>query len=424
MKIFYTAAILLFFAAQLSAQQNFVANYDESKVPAYQLPDPLKFNDGKPVLSPKDWLKRRSEIFSLFENQMYGKVSEGKTKLTFKEISRDENACGGSAVRREIEITLSKEGRSIPLNLLMYLPKSSKKSPLFLSYNFSGNHTTSKDKGLRICSSWVRNNASLGISNNQSTEANRGSDQATWPVNDIIHRGYGLATLYYGDVDPDFDDGFKNGVHALFSAPRDGASWGSIAAWAWGLSRVMDYLEKVKEVDSKHVMVMGHSRLGKATLWAGATDKRFAIVISNESGSGGAALSMRKIGETITRTNTSFPHWFCGNFKNYNNKEETLPFDQHEVLALMAPRPVYVSTALEDQWGDPKGSFLACVGASPVYELLGLKGFPGKEMPGLEQPVVGTIGFHIRPGKHDVKPYDWSCFMDFADKDFKKSGKD
>jgi hypothetical protein len=195
MKIFSTAAILLFFAAQLFAQQNFVANYDESKIPAYRLPDPLKFNDEKPVLSKKDWTKRRSEIFTIFENQMYGMVPEGKTELTFKEISRDENACGGSAVRREIEITLSREGRSLPLNLLMYLPKSSKKSPLFLSYNFSGNHTTSKDKGLRICSSWVRNNASLGITNNQSTEANRGSDQATWPVNDIIHRGYGLMSI-------------------------------------------------------------------------------------------------------------------------------------------------------------------------------------------------------------------------------------
>ena len=178
----------------------------------------------------------------------------------------------------------------------------------------------------------------------------------------------------------------------------------------------MDYLEKVQEADLQKVIVFGHSRLGKSALWAGATDKRFSIVVSNESGSGGAALSLRKYGETVTRTNTSFPHWFCDNFKKYNNKEEKLPFDQHELLALIAPRPLYVSTAEEDRWGDPKGSFLACVAASRVYQFLGKEGFPGKEMPELNQPVTGTIGYHIRPGKHDITLYDWTCFMNFADK--------
>ncbi len=417
MRVILLSAFLLLLSCELFAQA-FVANYDESKVPAYTLPDPLVFNNGKPVKSKKDWAARRTEILSVFENEMYGKVPEGKVTSSYTDISKDENSCNGIAVRREIRLVLSHEDRNIVLNLLLFLPKSAKKSPVFLGYNFSGNHTVSKEPGIQIASSWVRNNPALGITDNHSTEAARGTDAASWSVNELVKKGYGVATMYYGDVDPDFDDGFKNGVHALFAASRDGSSWGSIAAWAWGLSRAMDVLEKIDAVDSKKVVVFGHSRLGKTALWAGVMDPRFAIVISNESGSGGAALSLRKYGETITRTNIAFPHWFCGNFKKFNDKEETLPFDQHEILALIAPRPVYVSTAEDDRWGDPKGSFLACVAASPVYILLGKKGFPGKEMPALESPVMGTIGYHIRPGKHDVKPFDWKCFMDFADKFF------
>jgi hypothetical protein len=413
------AAFLIFFSFTLFAQ-TFVANYDESKVPAYTLPDPLVFSNGKVVKTAKEWIDRRKELYSIFERQMYGRVPEGKVKATSSLVSVDESACNGLAVRKEIRITLSRDDKNVAVNLLLYLPKSVKKCPIFLSYNFGGNHTFSKDMGIQLATSWVRNNSAMGITNNLSTESTRGSDSASWPIAEIVGRGFGLATVYYGDVDPDFDDGFKNGVHSLFSSPRDSSSWGSVAAWAWGLSRIMDYLETVKEVDQNKVIVMGHSRLGKAALWAGATDQRFAIVISNESGNGGAALSMRKFGETVGRINASFPHWFCDNFKKYSNKEETLPFDQHELLALMAPRPLYVSTAEEDLWGDPRGSFLACVAASPVYLLLGREGFPGRVMPPLESPVIGSIGYHIRPGKHAVKPYDWSCFMDFATRHFQK----
>ena len=311
-------------------------------------------------------------------------------------------------------------GVEVKLNVLLYLPKSNKRTPLFLGYNFNGNHTISDDPDIRVTTSWVKNNPSLDITENRSNASLRESDASSWPIGEIIARGYGVATVYYGDVDPDFDDGFHNGVYQLFKEKRDSSSWGSIAGWAWGLSRVMDYLEKVKEADSKQVIVLGHSRLGKAALWAGANDPRFAMVVSNESGCGGAALSKRIFGETVARINTSFPHWFCGNFRKYNNKEENLPVDQHELLALIAPRPLYVCSAEEDQWADPKGEFLSCVAASPVYQLLGKKGFPGKDLPDLQQPVIGTIGYHIRPGKHDIKPYDWNCFMNFADLNFKK----
>jgi hypothetical protein len=412
--------LLLLVYSSLLRSQTFVPNYDEAKVPAFVLPDPLVFSNGKAVNNPKEWSKRRVELLQMFEQEMYGNVPAGKVKILVKQISGNDNSCNGMAIRKEIQLMVVREGKQAAFNLLIYLPKSAKKSPVFLGYNFSGNHTVSAEPGIQVATAWVRNNPVQGIADNRSKESLRGSDAASWPVSEIISRGYGVATLYYGDVDPDFNDGFKNGVHALFTSPRDSSSWGSIAAWAWGLSRVMDYLENMKEVDRNRVIVIGHSRLGKAALWAGAKDERFAVVISNESGSGGAALSRRKYGETVARTNSSFPHWFCDNFKKFSDREETLPLDQHELLSLIAPRPVYVSTAEEDRWGDPKGSFLACMAASPVYQLLGKEGFPGRELPPLEQPVNGTIGYHIRPGKHNITFFDWNCFMNFTDSYFKK----
>lgn len=382
-------------------------NYDESKVPAYTLPDVLGGAKSK-----KDWeTKRRPELLKLFENQMYGRMEPRLKSTVFETTSVDANALGGKATRKLITTLFAGKKDGPKMEILLYLPKQAKgPAPVFVGLNFTGNHSVNLDEAVPVSTSWFPNNK----------VPDRGQQSSRWAIDLALERGYAVATVYYGDIDPDFDDGFKNGIHPLFTRTGSGDDFGAIGAWAWGLSRILDYLETDKAVDAKRAIVMGHSRLGKASVWAGATDPRWALVISNDSGAGGVALSKRIFGETVKRLNTSFPHWFCANFRQYNDVEEKLPFDQHELVALIAPRPVYIASAQEDLWADPKGEFLGGLHANPVYKLYGKEGMPASEMPGIHQPVMGTIGYHIRAGKHDVTRYDWEQYLNFADKHLAK----
>ncbi len=396
------------------------ANYDESKVPDYTLPDPLKLSSGEKVNGSDAWeAKRRGEILALFQEHVYGKSPSAPQTMSFDVASVARDALSGEAVRKVVTIWLNGNGRKLDLNLLVYLPAAAAgPCPVFVGLNFGGNHTIANDPAIPVSTKWMRRGP-----DHRATEKSRGASAARWPVEEILARGYGVATIYCGDIDPDFHDGFTNGVHPLFDAQsgdkRPPDAWGTIGAWAWGLSRAMDYFEFDPEVDENHVAVLGHSRLGKTALWAGARDQRFALVISNDSGCGGAALSRRCFGETVKRINTSFPHWFCDNFKKYNDNEGALPVDQHMLIALAAPRPVYAASATEDRWADPRGEFLAAKHAEPVYALYGKKGLGSGAMPKPDTPLAtGSIGYHIRTGRHNITSYDWNRYMDFADKQF------
>lgn len=418
---------LLFIVSLSGYTQRPETNYDEEKVPQYTLPELLVTQNGKKIRNLKQWEKiRKPEILQLFQQEVFGKVPD---KLEVAEIIVHEDAgeaLGGLAIRKQLDLIFRKNNQEISVGLLIYLPKTEAPVPVFLGYNFMGNHTILNDPDIRLSQSWIRDNPSLGVIHNQITEQSRGVKDNRWPLEKIIKAGYGLATVYYGDVDPDKND-LSDGIHPFFYKPGQESpafdEWGAIAAWSWGLSRVLDYLEKDEQVNAKQVVVIGHSRLGKTAIWAAASDPRFAACISNDSGCMGAALSKRIFGETVGVINSSFPHWFCGNFKKYNGREDELPVDQHMLLATIAPRPLYVASATEDLWADPKGEFLSAKLASEVYSLYGLKGLTINEMPKPDSPVSGVVSYHVRTGKHDITGYDWEQYIRFADEQVIKNSR-
>lgn len=393
-------------------------------IPDYELPALLISNDEKVINKPKDWENiRRHEIIAMFENSVYGKVPDIELDISYKLLKKDRKALHRKAIQKEVIVTFSNGEESLEMNMLIFLPKKAKKPvPVFLGMNFYGNHTIHSDSNITLTPSYVKNNDEFSITNNKATELSRGVRSHRWPIEQILERGYGVVSIYYGDIDPDFDDDFQNGIHKLFYKDNEQPApdaWGSIATWAYGLSKAMDYLVTDKAIDKNKVVVIGHSRLGKTALWAGAMDQRFAITISNDSGCGGAALSRRKQGETVKKINTNFPHWFCKNFRLYNDKEEDLPVDQHMLIGLIAPRPVYVASASEDLWADPTGEYLSLYHSGPVYSLFGLENFSSDTMPEINKSrTIGNMGYHIRSGKHDLTLFDWEKYMDFADVHF------
>jgi hypothetical protein len=420
-------SVLAFLPSLGLAADTRVYNYDESAVRPYTLPNPLVLNDGTPVRDVATWqARRRPELLELFAREVYGRTPAGRPdKMHWAVTSVDRAALGGKAVRKQVTVWFTEKKDGPKMHLLIYQPAGRVGAhapwPTFLGLNYYGNNSVYAEPGIPLSQAWMRDNKDQKTVNNRATEGTRGTHASRWDIENVIARGYATATIYYGDLCEDRNEGLTKDVAKLFGTgtaeERKPDAWGAIGIWAWGLSRAMDYLASDPEIDAKRVAVHGHSRLGKAALWAGAQDERFAMVISNNSGCGGAALSKRNFGETVERINEGFPYWFALNFRAYGAREDTLPVDQHELIALIAPRPVHVASAKEDTWADPRGEFLGTKHAEPVYALFGKKGLGAADFPAVNQPVLGdALAYHIRTGKHDITPYDWTQYMNFADK--------
>jgi hypothetical protein len=409
------AAVLF---SSYAVAQKIPGNYDESKVGTYTLPDPLALEGGGWVTDADTWTKlRRPQLLRLFEENVYGRSPARPKDMSFEVFDVDRHALGGKAIRKQVTVYFSANKNGPREDVLLYLPAGVPKPPMFLTLNFTGNHSVIADPAVRLASVLTRDTHVM----QKASEESRGKAKA-WEgvIERILERGYGVATIYYCDIEPDFSGGLPMGVRPLFyrAGQQEPAAddWGAVAAWGWGLSRAMDYLETDSDVDAKRVAIMGHSRLGKTVLWAGARDVRFAMVLADSSGEGGASLARRNYGETVKNLNVNYAYQFCINYQKYGDHVDQLPVDTHELIALMAPRPVYLATAEDDQWADPRGEFLAAQAAGPVYKLLGKPGVDSAQMPELNHATFGTIGFHYRSGKHEVTPYDWVQFLAFADK--------
>ncbi|MCX6632954.1 MAG: acetylxylan esterase [Candidatus Solibacter sp.] len=390
-------------------------NYDESKIGSYTLPDPLVLADGRPVRTAKMWTgKRRPEILSLFEENEYGRTPRRPKDMSFEVFDKGTPAMGGKALRRQVTVYFSADKNGPKEDLVIYLPANAAKPvPLLLAINFSPNSAVFDDPDIKLGEMWSRDK--------KRVPATRGGVLGRMRIDGLLAKGFGVAGIYYGDIDPDFLGGVPLGVRAKYlkSGQTEPApdEWGAISAWAWGMSRAMDYLETDKSVDAKRVAIYGVSRLGKTVMWAGAHDIRFAMVIASCSGEGGAALSRRNYGETIAHLTapTRYPYQFAANYGKFAIHVDRLPVDAHMLVALIAPRPVFLQTGDGDGWSDPKGEFEAAVAAEPVYRLFGKEGLGTNRMPEAGHPILHTIGYHMHAGGHGTLAGDWEYFEKFME---------
>lgn len=388
-------------------------NYDEARVGSYTLPDPLVLSDGRPVRDRAAWdKKRRPEIVRLFEENQFGRSPARPRDMSFDVFDKGTPALGGLAIRRQVTIYFSKDKSGPRMDLLLYLPAAAHKPvPVLLNLSFTANSNLVDDPGIKPGEVWGRDKKRI--------PAPKGMMFGRPDIKPFLAQGIGVATVYYGDIEPDFQGGARDGVRGLYLKPGQAEpaadEWGAIAAWAWGLSRALDYLETDQGVDARRVAIFGASRLGKTVLWAGAQDRRFALVIASCSGEGGAALSRRWYGETIKHlvAPTRYPYQFAANYQKYADDPSQSPVDAHMLIALIAPRPLLLQTGDKDGWSDPRGEFLAASAAGSVYRLLGKQGLGVEQMPPAGQPVLHTLAYYMHDGGHGTLPTDWDMFLKF-----------
>lgn len=409
-----TVTTFLGAAARLRAQPD-TANHDEARVPAYTLPPILNRADGAPVRSPADWRARRAELLELFGRSMYGRTPQGLPTCSVSPVDKPVAVLGQRAWRQQWR--LDWEGRA-SMDVLVYRPRHERRVPVFIGLNYFGNHAVDPDPGIALSTRWMRASEANGIVNHRATERSRGTMARRWPLDLIIEQDCAVMTAYYGDIAPDDPSVVRQGIAPLADGRQEtipeAERWGAVGMWAWGLSQMRQASEGIAGLDARRAIVIGHSRLGKAALWAGVQDEGFAMVVSNDSGCAGAALSRRIYGETIGHITSAFPHWFCKSLASFGGRETALPVDQHQLLALVAPRVLHVASAVDDQWADPRGEFLATQAADEVWRWHGVAGLGVTSMPAPDQPVGARLRYHVRTGGHDITRYDWAQYLGTA----------
>ena len=416
------------------AQQDVVAgipvNYDESQVGDYKatLPDALVFNNGKPVKTARQWTrKRRPEIVKLFEEYEYGKWPAKRPKLRYS-VQKDVGL-EGLAVRKQVTVFFSPDDNGPRVDVLIYLPKNVQgPAPLLLNLSFSPNNLVVFEPGVKPGRRWDANTRTASVVATPPTMATNYAMRVG--LNDVVksflEAGIGFATLNYTDMEPDFKDAAKLGIRGLFLKPGQDEpaedEWGAISAWAWGISNVMDYFVEDADIDAARIAITGCSRLGQTTIWTGARDPRFAVVIPSCSGEGGAAISRRNYGENLAHITSPsrYRYQFCYNYSKYADRVDELPVDANLLVALIAPRPLLLQTGTTDTWSDAKGEWVAACEAAKVYELLGKDALvPGADpdhVPEADKPIYSTLGYVIHEGGHGVQPQDWTYYLEFCKK--------
>ncbi|HLH54007.1 MAG TPA: acetylxylan esterase [Verrucomicrobiae bacterium] len=386
------------------------------------LPDPLELLSGQKVTTAEQWNReRKPELKALFQHYMYGSIAAAPGDLHARVQGRFGDFLGGKAT---LTLVTLEPGRApgVHIDLMIVTPNQRPgRCPVFLAMNFCGNHTLTDDPRVPLTRTWVPGSCKA-CADNHATEASRGAQSADWPLEAIVGRGYGVAAFYSGDIDPDRAD-VSEGLYAALAGPDksriEAANRGTLAAWAWGFQRCVDYLVQDPDVDPTRIAAVGHSRNGKAALLAAAFDERISIAFPHQAGCGGSAPSRGTVGESVKAINDRFPHWFNSNFKAFNEATDRLPFDQNCLVALCAPRAVLFSAAQEDQWANPAGQFEVLEAADRVYTLLGCQGLQTTQMPPLRQLAGKRLGYYIREGKHSMTADDWRVFMDFAEGQWK-----
>ncbi len=384
---------------RLAKATGHVSNYSEDKVAPYTLPDPLVTFDKRPVTTAQMWLKqRRPEILKFFRDEIYGAIPANAPKVTWEVTETDDNARKGMAIMRRIVGRMGEKKDGPRMNLTVFTPaKATGPIPVLLNLTFAL-RAGGRPPGLFDL------------------------------VEETLSHGWGYAALGYTDIQPDRPNRWTEGAIGLTlkqgQTKPEADEWGTISAWAWGLSRAIDYFQTDKFVNAKQIAITGASRLGKTVLWASAQDERVAAVFAAVPGEMGALLIRRDWGETLDDMAERFGYQFAGNLQKWVGKWNDLPVDQHMLIALSAPRPVFVSGGIKDQWSDPKGQFLALVAAGPVYRLLGAKDLGVTRMRALDEPVAdGSLAYHYHSSGHAVLPADWKIFFEFADRHYKAAAK-